>query len=48
MVKTGFRTIFSEIHTLTNSIWNKAKLPEEWKDSIFLPIYKKGDKTDCN
>jgi hypothetical protein len=21
-------------------------LPEEWKESIFVPIYKKGDKTD--
>jgi len=23
-------------------------LPEEWKDSIIVPIYKKGDKTDCS
>jgi len=25
---------------------NKAELPEEWKESIILPIYKKSDKTD--
>jgi len=24
------------------------KLPEEWKESIIVPIYKTGDKTDCN
>jgi hypothetical protein len=29
-------------------IWNKEELPEEWKESYIEPIYKKGDKTDCN
>jgi hypothetical protein len=23
-------------------------LPQLWKESIIVPIYKKGDKTDCN
>jgi hypothetical protein len=23
-------------------------LSQKWKDSITVPIYKKGDKTDCN
>jgi hypothetical protein len=23
-------------------------LPEEWKESIIVPVYKKGDKTDCS
>jgi hypothetical protein len=23
-------------------------LPQQWKESIIVPVYKKGDKTDCN
>ena len=48
MIKAGGRTIRGEIHTLIISIWNKEEFPEEWKESIIVPIYKKGDKTDCN
>jgi hypothetical protein len=48
MFKAGGRTIRCVIHKLTISIWNKEELPEEWKESIIVPIYKKGDKTDCN
>jgi hypothetical protein len=48
MIKAGGRTIRSEIHKLIISIWNKEGLPEEWKESVMVPIYKKGDKTNCN
>jgi hypothetical protein len=33
---------------LINYTWNKEELPHQWKDSIIIPIYKKGDKTDCS
>jgi hypothetical protein len=35
-------------HKLICSIWNKEELPQQWKESIIIPIHKKGDKTDCN
>jgi hypothetical protein len=40
VIKFGFRTIHSEIHKLITSIWIKEELPEEWKESIIVPIYK--------
>jgi len=48
LIKAGGRTIRCEIHKLIISIWNKEKLSEEWKESIIVPIYKKGDKTYCS
>jgi len=48
LIKARGRTICSEIHKLTNSIRNKVELPDEWKKSIIVPIYKKVDKTDCS
>jgi hypothetical protein len=48
LIKAGSRTIHGEIHKLIISIWNKEKLPEGWKESIKVPIYKKGDETYCS
>ena len=40
------RTIHTEI--IKHSIWNKEELPEEWKESIIVSVYKKGNKRDCS
>jgi hypothetical protein len=48
LIKAGGETLCSEIHRLISSIWNKEELPQQWKESIIVPIYKKGDKADCN
>ena len=44
----GSRKIRCEILELINSVCRKEELPEEWKEAIIGPIYKKGDKTDHN
>jgi hypothetical protein len=46
LIKGGHETLLSEIHNLINSIWNKEELPQQWKESIIVPIYKKGGKTN--
>jgi hypothetical protein len=30
------------------SIWDKEEFQQQWKESIIVLIYKKGDNTDCN
>jgi hypothetical protein len=46
LMKAGSRTIHFEIHKHILSLCNKEELPEEWKELIIVPMYKKGDKTD--
>jgi len=46
LIKAGGRIICYEIHKLIISIWNKEELAKEWKESIIVPICKKGDNTD--
>jgi len=48
LIKVLGRTIRPETNKLIVSTWNKEQLPEEWKESIIVPISKKGDKTDCS
>jgi hypothetical protein len=47
LIKADCETLCSEIHKLICCIWNR-ELPQQWKESIIMPIHKKGDKADCN
>jgi hypothetical protein len=38
LIKAGGETLCSEIHRLIRSIWNKEELPQQWKESIIVPI----------
>jgi hypothetical protein len=40
--------LVSVIHKLINCMWNKRELPDLWKQSVIVPVHKKGDKTNCN
>jgi hypothetical protein len=42
LIKAGGRKIRCAIHKLIIAIWNKEELPEEWKESVIVPIHKKG------
>jgi hypothetical protein len=41
LIKAGGEILCSEIHKFICSIWNKEKLPQQWKESIIVPIHKK-------
>jgi hypothetical protein len=48
LIKAQGEALYSEINKLICSIWSKEELPQQWKESIIVPIYKKGDKTGYN
>jgi hypothetical protein len=47
-IQAGGEILRSNIHKLINSIWNKEELPDQWKESIIVPVHKKGDKNNCS
>jgi hypothetical protein len=48
LIQAGGGILLSAIHKLINSVWNKEELPDQWKESIIVPVHKKGDKADCS
>jgi hypothetical protein len=48
MIQAGEEVLLSVIHKLIHFVFNKKELPDQWKESIIVPVYKKGDETDCN
>jgi hypothetical protein len=42
LIEAGGETLRSEIHELIKLIWNKEELPHQWKESVVVPIHKKG------
>jgi hypothetical protein len=48
LIQAGGETWCSGIHKLINSIWNTEEFPDQWKESIIVPIYKNGNKADSS
>jgi hypothetical protein len=43
LIQAGGEILRSKIHKLIKPIWNKEELPDQWKESIIVPVHKKGD-----
>jgi hypothetical protein len=48
LIQAGGETLRSEIHKLIKLISNKEEFSHPWKESVVVPIHKKGDKTDSS
>ena len=48
LIQAGGGKFYIEIHKLIVLIFSFSHFPQEWKESIIVPIHKKGDRMDCN
>ena len=46
-LKAGGDEAIRVMTNICNSIWKMKTWPNDWKKSIYVPIYKKGDKKEC-
>ena len=48
MIKHGGEKLHKEIIKLIKQIFQESRIPDDWKTSIVIPIFKKGDKQNPN
>ena len=47
LLKAGGEEAVKVMTGLCKCIWKRKEWPTDWKKSVYVPIYKKGDKKEC-
>ena len=48
IIKYGGKQLVKKLHELICVKRKEKKMPEDWETGVIWPIFKKGDKLDCN
>jgi len=48
LLKHGVRTLKQKLHKSILMIWNNEQSPQQLNEGIICPVYKKGDRLNCN
>ncbi|CAF2370343.1 unnamed protein product [Rotaria sp. Silwood2] len=48
LIKNGGESTIKLMHQICVTIWKTGKWPEDWTDSLFIPLPKKGDSKQCS
>jgi len=44
LIKYGGNKPLNRMYKLVRQIWEEERIPEEWKETIIVPIHKRGDR----
>jgi len=47
LIKYGGNELLNRMYELVRKIWEEERIPEEWKETIIVPIHKRGDRDSC-
>jgi len=47
LLKLGENSVVKAIHRIIVCVWETGKWPDDWTQSTFVPLYKKGDPSVC-
>ena len=47
LLKLGGDSVVEALHRIIKCVWTTGKWPEDWTQSTFVPLYKKGDPSVC-
>jgi hypothetical protein len=45
LIQAGGNRSCTYIHELTSCVWNREELPDQWEESVVIPVYKNDEKT---
>jgi hypothetical protein len=47
LIKYGGYKLLNRIDELVRQIWEEERIPAEWKETLIVPIQKRGDREKC-
>jgi len=47
LIKYGGNELLNGIYELVRQTWEEKRIPEEWKETIIVPIHKRGYRERC-
>jgi hypothetical protein len=47
LIKYGGNKLLNRMYELVRQIWEEEKIPEDWNETVIVPIHKRGDRNRC-